>query len=157
MFRRDFLRTFFGGYVEKIAGTIDVMIRSFKMIDEIMSTMDFFSDKKYLRELIKIQTASVINGHLIHRHAYYREQLTAELYEAVGKTFRRCGLACRLLFPHCARSAFRAILGKRTLIPRSNFGEICVVSYPVRFRFEQKKSPPSAPTVEFFIDNRVIT
>ena len=75
--------------VEKIAGTIDAMIKSVKIVDEFMSTIDFFSDKKYLRELIKIQTASTVDGHSIHRHGYYREELTAELYEAVGRAMEK--------------------------------------------------------------------
>ena len=74
---------------KKIAGTIGAMIKSIKLMDDFMSTLDFFADKKYLRELIKMQTLSIIDSHSIHRHGYYREALTEEVYDEVERAMQK--------------------------------------------------------------------
>ena len=75
--------------VEKIADTINAMFRTVDFLDEFMSTIDFFDDKKYLRELIKIQAMSTIDMYSINRHGFYREKMTPELYDVVERAMKK--------------------------------------------------------------------
>ena len=73
-------------YVERV---IDSIVECNRCLDKFMSRIEFFSDKKWLRELIKIEAASINDSHSLRRRGFYHHGMTPELYEVVERAMKK--------------------------------------------------------------------